>query len=130
MNTPTTSTTLPTTLPIDAFFAAYIKCGLLLGDDDLEYPLMGRPFADGVKEELRDDCRRFVHANAEALLEYVKHCNVTDGWGLAGQDFWLTRNGAGIGYWARDCADGLDKAAIAFPPISLYLGDDGFVYFM
>jgi len=47
-----------------------------------------------------------------------------------GYDFCLTRNEHGAGFWDGDWDKGDELTAIAqtFPPISLYLGDDGAVY--
>jgi hypothetical protein len=52
--------------------------------------------------------------------------------GLAGRDFWLTRNGAGAGFWdggwPEPYASALTAAAEAAGPAEIYLGDDGRIY--
>ena len=51
----------------------------------------------------------------------------------AGHDFWLTRNGHGVGFWDRDELDEatqtrLTDASEAFGECTLYVGDDGKLY--
>jgi hypothetical protein len=52
----------------------------------------------------------------------------------AGQDFWFTRNGHGVGFWDRApyvygaSQVSLTEAARAFGNVNAYLGDDGRVY--
>ena len=49
-----------------------------------------------------------------------------------GHDFWLTRNRAGAGFWDRgydkQAGESLSNAAMKFPEINLYIGDDGLIY--
>jgi len=52
----------------------------------------------------------------------------------AAHDFWLTRCGHGAGFWDRkefpngDLLTALVGFKTAFPPLDLYIGDDGLVY--
>lgn len=49
----------------------------------------------------------------------------------AGQEFWLTRNRHGAGFWDRGLGDAgkvLTDAAHAYGSYDLYVGDDGLVY--
>jgi hypothetical protein len=48
----------------------------------------------------------------------------------SGQDFWLTRNHHGAGYWDRGLETGraLTDAAHTFGSCDLYVGDDGLIY--
>ena len=46
-------------------------------------------------------------------------------------DFWLTRNGHGAGFWDRglgSVGDELTKNAKPFGSVDAYVGDDGKVY--
>lgn len=46
-------------------------------------------------------------------------------------DFWLTRNGHGVGFWDRDVGavgDRLTKACKKFGETYLYVGDDGKIH--
>jgi len=56
---------------------------------------------------IQDDCARFQKENAHLLSQWDEE--------QAGHDFWLTRNGHGAGFWARDLPhkDELSKAAKA-----------------
>lgn len=64
-----------------------------------------------------------------------RHEDLIDGrFQQAGHDFWLTRNrhGAGfweVSYWPKEVGDVLTKTAHEFGEISLYVGDDGLLYF-
>ena len=77
----------------------------------------------------------------ETLAKMVADCaqfqaeNDLTGYPLenAGQDFWLTRNHHGAGFWENDFGtesqcDGLAKSAHAFGECDLYVGDDGKLY--
>lgn len=48
----------------------------------------------------------------------------------AGNDFWLTRNGHGAGFWDGDWEHGeeLTKSAHSYGEFELYLGDDNKIY--
>ena len=49
-----------------------------------------------------------------------------------GNDFWLTRNHHGAGFWDGDYPEDLEKAFMGivknFGEVNLYVGDDGLVY--
>jgi hypothetical protein len=48
-----------------------------------------------------------------------------------GHDFWLTRNGHGVGFWDRglgELGDTLTTWASSYGTVYLYVGDDGMVY--
>lgn len=50
----------------------------------------------------------------------------------AGHDFWMTRNGHGVGFWDGDWiepyAGQLDRLAKSFDQVDLYRGSDGRIY--
>ena len=78
----------------------------------------------------------------EEAVEYFKshYDAIADGpggtewsqYGMAGHDFWLTRNGHGAGFWDGDWAEPdattLTDASQAMGEIYLYVGDDGLIY--
>jgi hypothetical protein len=70
------------------------------------------------------DCYRFEQENSELIG--------TDS-AAAGHDFWMTRNGHGVGFWDGDweepAGELLTKAAKEFGELWVYVGDDGLVYF-
>lgn len=84
--------------------------------------------------KLIPDCLMFIAENQQDLLEYVNKATVNEGhtpWGQAGWDFWLTRQGHGVGYWDRDGGDVGDKlteVCTQWYHSGLYIGDDGLVY--
>lgn len=79
--------------------------------------------ADSEREALAD-VTGFI-TQAGALL---------DGMGASaiGYDFWLTRNGHGVGFWDRglgERGDKLSSIAKGMGPKEVYVGDDGKIYF-
>ena len=76
-------------------------------------------------EKCATDCREFIAGNLQEWQEYL----VCDGtaWSQAGQDFWLTRNGHGVGFWDRglnDLGERLSKAAKVYGPCDPYLNSE------
>jgi hypothetical protein len=75
--------------------------------------------------DLEADCRSFwrrVGYYVEAAGKTPKE---------AGHDFWLTRNGHGVGFWDGDWpapwADILTKTAESYGPFETWLSDDGYI---
>lgn len=64
-------------------------------------------FSEESFQAINEDCAAFVNANHHLLLEAVNRSGYTSE--RAGYDFWLNRQGHGVGYWDRDEleADGL-----------------------
>lgn len=67
---------------------------------------------------------------------YGKHPDAGSAEAAFGHDFALTRNGHGCGFWDRESeglpkflGDALTRVCDRFPPVDLYIGDDGNVYF-
>jgi len=82
--------------------------------------------ADGTIAAGIEDCNKFRKDNAEL----IKDDDETD----IAHDFWLTRNGHGVGFWDRnhsqEKSDALCKSCDEFGECWLFVGDDGKVYFM
>ena len=125
---------LSTSVP-DSFFCGYVTCALwssTYGEngennlDDGEHEL-----SDAAKIQMLADCADFLTyceaENIDAFPDYGKEWRNEE---LSGQDFWLTRNGHGAGYWDRGLENGeeLTKAAKTFGTCDLYVGDDGEIY--
>lgn len=95
--------------------------------DDFEW-------AEGEESNRAQECDEFIAYSLALILEYVEkadHSPAHDGWELAGHDFWLTRNGHGVGFWDRglgELGDKLTEAAKTFGEVNLYLGDDELVH--
>jgi hypothetical protein len=83
-------------------------------------------FAPEAIAQAETDCTKFEE-KARSLLDAA---GVDDS--QAGHDFWLTRNGRGVGFWDRGnglVGDSLAAIAHEFGETDAYTGDDGKVYF-
>lgn len=121
----------PLTPQRELAYQAYVECALWssTGDDDL--PLDGRlgePDLDpGTRLRMRLDVQTLFDSTVtpqyEAILSEPKQ---------AGVDLWLTRNGHGAGFWDGGWGEhGEWLTALVkklFPPVELYVGDDGKVH--
>lgn len=122
------------------FFDAYVETALWSSTDtppsdsnpDPEpVPLDRFPESETLRSDLLPDAESFYRFHHEL---WTLH-----GWtdAQAGQDFWLTRNRHGTGFWDRydpihpnheRAALQLTDASHAYGEVYLYLGDDGKVY--
>lgn len=78
----------------------------------------------------KQECFEFFAENTADLLSACQQSGY--GWGHAGHDYTLTRNGHGAGYWDGDIIDldlgeKLTDAALKFGEVSLFVSDDGVV---
>lgn len=122
---------------LDAFTQGYVEAMFFTdtgtGDDE---ELEDACFDDLSFEALVDiieDCRDFQGEQAAQLLEAYAREGYSEE--RAGHDYWLTRNGHGAGFWDRSELDEGslgDKLSDAcrYQPVSLYKGDDGYLYIM
>lgn len=82
------------------------------------------PMSQKALDSITADCAEFVKRAGDLLC---------DDWSdeQTGHDLWLTRNGHGAGFWDRGLTNGDNLSVIAHTmgTRSLYLGDDGFLYF-
>lgn len=89
------------------------------------------------------DCERFQTVAADLLAQAYGlydarglsyHPDAGSAQACAGHDFWLTRCGHGVGFWGRglevvgDQLAALVGYSTEFPPVDLYVGDNGKVY--
>ena len=90
------------------------------GPDDIEHETLDR---------MREDCTDFIASNAEDLAKYAELYTRGREYGIedcAGHDFWLTRNGHGVGFWDRGLGalgDRLADAARVYREFDLYVTD-------
>lgn len=90
--------------------------------------------APGTMKTMQADCREFFTTNKEYIL--YKGCpdgsNGTSSSGIAGYDFWLTRNypcaGFSAGHWPEPHGEILARAARMYKKINLYVGKDGKIH--
>jgi hypothetical protein len=134
-----------TTTVTDEVFNAYVLAALWSSTDDDE-PLDANydagDLADETRTRMMEDCELFIGKAAVWMslaqgqledgswkLPPIVSCSI---WEYAGHDFWLTRNGHGVGFWDGDWPEGigqaLDRIAGEFGPYDLYVGDDGKIY--
>lgn len=117
---------------VDAFTRGYITAALWTEEEELQ----NKGWTDLAPQTLQgmmDDCRKFQEQEA-TMLARATYGNKPGGGDseYAGQDFWLTRNGHGAGFWDGDLPDdvgeSLTEACKRFGETWLYLGDDGLIY--
>jgi hypothetical protein len=121
----------------DEFIDGYITCALWSSTDESTpsggYPLDQNYDTDDIAPESRAkmeaDCKAFLASNIDDIP--------ADKMASAGHDFWLTRNGHGAGFWAReegfypeDAGQRLTDAAHAFGESNLYVDDNSKIHTM
>ena len=118
---------------LDTFTKTYIEAALWSSHDESDEsggePMDANYGVEDIAEEtidkMAEDCAKFQREN-EADIDGKDS--------QAGHDFWLTRNGHGVGFWDREEIWGVEgaarltKACEAFGSFDLYIGDDGKVY--
>ena len=123
-------------LNLDKFLTAYIEAALFSTNDE-STPSGGVPLdqnydADDIVPDtlavMRADCEKFIAENT-ADLETWNGPKTADEQG--GYDFWMTRNGHGVGFWESEWENGdgagkrLDAAAKKFGEFNLWAGENG-----
>jgi hypothetical protein len=107
----------------------YLICALWSSHDDDGEPLDSVYSIDDISaqavKQMENDVSDFIESN-EALLSESGQSDEQ-----IGHDFWLTRNGHGVGFWDRGLGtigDALSKASKSYGEVYLYVGDDGLIY--
>lgn len=110
----------------DRMTRAYLDAVAFTDFGEGDQPPSGAEFSPLAKAQAHTTCARFLYACADLIGENAEQ---------AGHDLWLTRNGHGSGFWDRpeiwgeEIADTLSRCARCLGEKSIFLGDDGFVYF-
>jgi hypothetical protein len=114
------------------------------GTDDNGDPLDAHCSVDDFHPEavarMRTDCAAFLASAGDLMAQlpdtYGVHwgCDrVAPQYAMVGHDFWLTRNGYGVGFWDRDLpgtlGDDLSTLARAAGEVDVYIGDDAMLHF-
>jgi hypothetical protein len=127
----------------DEFTKSYVEAALFAstdestssGGDPLDDNYNCGDIADQSIAKMIADCAVFQERNKAVLALCVKH-GVKDAMGEAGYDFWMTRNGHGVGFWDGDwpqtledqpISDVLDSSAKSFGDSHLFL-EGGDIY--
>jgi hypothetical protein len=135
-------TAMPTITDENAweFIEAYINAALFTSTDDNCEPLDAKFSIDDLPPRtiarLATDCWRFlsdvnVCADLHKAIDVTSDRGKTYSFASAGDDFWLTRNYHGAGFWSCDLyeiGDRLTANAHTYGERYLYVGDDGKVY--
>lgn len=107
------------------------------GDGELEYldsEYDVSDFDQGSVNKAKQDIEKFIkRADEEGVLDAYLDAFVGDSWANLGHDFWLTRNGHGVGFWDRNEIDDevgqkLTDIAKEFGEVHPIVGDDGKIY--
>jgi len=127
---------------LDQFTKAYLQCALFAetdnsddsGGEPLDANYSIEDFSPESLEKAIADCKQFQDENAEDI-EKTPDWNGSDsytsegytGLEVAGQDFWYTRGGHGVGFWDREYytkeeKDRLTKACETFGECYIYVG--------
>ena len=136
---------------LEDFLNAYVEAALWSSTDNADdsggEPLDGNYDESDIAPEtlarMRADCAAFLNhrlggrligiaerLEAEGKYHCPGRCGVTE---YAGHDFFMTRNGAGVGFWEegdwpKGMGKALDELAKGFGTFDLYVGDDGLIH--
>lgn len=106
------------------------------GGDPIDENYSSDDLCISAKNRMYRDCRAFMRANYEDLMLACALYSPREGYAgmeLAGHDFWLTRNGHGVGFWdRRELEEGgvgerLTEACKREGEANIYV-DDGKIY--
>lgn len=114
----------------DQFVEGYVTCALWSSNDEdgdsfNETGFDSGDIASASIASMHEDCRDFLDDNIVDLLASGMTAS------SAGNDFWLTRNGHGTGFWDRGLGavgERLTAAAKVYGGQDMYVGDDGKLY--
>ena len=126
---------------LDTFTQGYIEALFFTSEGPEEGKLGDAAFADLTPETLGviiADCAKFQVDVIKPIGQAIGFASLESDDGedytpvRAGRDFWLTRNGHGVGFWDRGLPGGLGETlsdlARGYGNVDAYLGDDGLVY--
>lgn len=135
-------------ITLDEFVQHYITAMLWAENDEGGHPLDDNydwtDISPEAMERIREDCQKFLE-RAEKLIalasEDLARPHPCDSFEYAAHDFWLTRNGHGVGFWDGDwdtnddgeedaIATELTAIAKSFRGCHPYVGDDWLIYFL
>ncbi len=115
---------------LDAYITAALWSSTAENGDPLDDSYGPDDIAPDTLARMTADCEAFQAANDTP--DYPSKRGDFSDDDLAGHDFWLTRNGHGVGFWDRGLPDDIGKrltdAAHAFGSFDLYVGDDGLIH--
>lgn len=132
--------TFADTSNLESFLSSYIEAALWSTTNSRYYDNpedesenlddSGYDLAPETESAMRADCADFLRAYLDLISQAME---AKPGYSIeqAGHDFWLTRNGHGVGFWDRGLGaigDELTEAAHGDGGRDLYVGDDDLIY--
>jgi hypothetical protein len=118
---------------LDDFTSGYLQCAEFCNQDDWnDSDESGNRWEEvqGWSERAittaTRDCAKFQADNAALLESYYAESGRTEE--SAGNDFWYSRNGHGVGFFDRgkaDCFESLQESARCWPDVDMYVSDSG-----
>ncbi|MDP2676472.1 MAG: hypothetical protein Q8O83_02190 [bacterium] len=112
-------------LDFSDFVTGYLECALWSSTEGSEDGDMGASLEDnyGIEDidpktlkEMIKECEDFQKYAKVELAQYYKEYDES----RAGHDFWLTRNGHGVGFWDRGLGELGDKLSEKSKPFGSY----------
>lgn len=110
---------------MDDFLKGYLIAALWSSNCDDGSPIDSRYSISDISPEsleaAKRECDQFQIVNSAMLWQFYRVYTPAPGYSVeecAGHDFWLTRNGHGVGFWDRglgELGDKLTEACKAFP---------------
>ncbi len=127
---------------LDEFTHAYIEAALFTESAESP-PSGGQPLDKNYGEsDITDEslavidaqCEKFQQLYGDVIDAATCRQGQYSNREMAGHDFWMTRNGHGVGFWdgdwsPQDLADQLDEGAKKFGEAHLDVGDDGAIHY-
>lgn len=134
--------TLPVGKNESEFIRAYITTALWASTDDngipLDYEYDENDIHPDSLKRMMEDCLEFLANNGSIIEAAIESNGVKFGpdfgpYGRAGHDFWLTRVGAGCGFWDGDWDEPYGEqlanaAKKMFKAVYLYVSDNGRIH--
>lgn len=91
--------------------------------------LEGYDLSEGWLHTVKEDCQKFLTLHGDKINLAIAGTDDYDHT-QAGRDFWLTRQGHGVGFWDRGLGlvgDDLSAAARSFGEKHVFIDDDGLI---
>jgi hypothetical protein len=108
---------------LQTFLLAYQTCALWSSIDEVGESSSVDDISEVTAKQMRVDCQAFLDDHAEDIGDHLAR---------AGQDFWLTRNGHGAGFWdgdwEKEAGARMTKDAKVYGGVDLYVDEDGKVH--
>ena len=113
---------------LEQFTQAYIEAMYFTDSDTFS----GLDLSDDARLDIEADCRSFYRRYGCYIETDICQQAFDDSVSQAGHDFWMSRNGHGVGFWEDEWPECyrvmLDKGARSYGEMDAYVGDDNLIY--